>query len=425
MSGGKNSGFARMRELLQKIRIAMGKRKRYNNATVSKTKNRQKMAKQKTQVNQYFRRLSMFVIAGFVVGSSLSVITLVSFGGAQSIEDLRQESEQLQEEIERSDQRADELAERAFTLQDAISGYDTQIAEANRQIEQISNEISRLKKEIKEAEAELERQKELLRINMRALYRRGGASTIELLAASDSFSEFIDEQEYLERLKSSIQDSANQVIVLQEQLEEQQAEQEDLLSEQESVRRTLADARASRQQLLDQTRGEEARFRQQVEALQEKRKEVEEELRRMILAGSIASQGRVEAGQMIGRVGMTGFTFGPHLHFEVRNLSTWAPMNPNYGGGESIGYGKVWPVNGSNWLSQNYGCQSRIAYATSCGPNSWLHTGLDIAAPIGTPVVAAKAGELRIPGDLGDGYGIRAIVEHDDGTATLYAHLSP
>lgn len=409
--------------------LATYNHKRYNEITsqkqITQTPKNHMPKQLSVGFRQFFRRLSLMLVAGALVGSSASVMSIVAFGGAQSIEELRQQSQQLEEEIEASNNRAEELADEAITLQQMIRGYDTQISEASEQIQRISGEIRDLEQKLEQAERDLENQKEMLRMNMRALYRRGGASTIELLVASDSFSEFMDEQEYLERLKVAIQDATNQVIALQEQMEEQKAEQEELLSRQESVRRSLADARAERENILAQTRGEEERFRQQAEALQEKRQQVEEEIRQAILAGSIASQGRVEAGQMIGRVGMTGFTFGPHLHFEVRDRSTWTPMNPGWSGGENLGYGKIWPVNGSNWLSQNYGCQSRIAYATSCGPGSWLHAGIDIAAPIGTPVVAAKAGNLLLPGDMGDGYGIRAIVEHDDGTATLYAHLSP
>ncbi|NMG57827.1 M23 family peptidase [Geitlerinema sp. P-1104] len=53
-----------------------------------------------------------------------------------------------------------------------------------------------------------------------------------------------------------------------------------------------------------------------------------------------------------------------------------------------------------------------------------FHAGTDIAAPTGTPVLAAFSGKVATAEMLG-GYGLTVILEHNQGTAeTLYAHLS-
>jgi murein DD-endopeptidase MepM/ murein hydrolase activator NlpD len=55
---------------------------------------------------------------------------------------------------------------------------------------------------------------------------------------------------------------------------------------------------------------------------------------------------------------------------------------------------------------------------------SRMHTGTDIAAPEGTPVLAAMAGKVLLADNLG-GYGLTIALEHGDGTEqTLYGHLS-
>jgi murein DD-endopeptidase MepM/ murein hydrolase activator NlpD len=53
-----------------------------------------------------------------------------------------------------------------------------------------------------------------------------------------------------------------------------------------------------------------------------------------------------------------------------------------------------------------------------------LHTGTDIAAPMGTPVMAAMPGRVILADNMG-GYGMTVAIEHDNGMRqTLYAHMS-
>jgi murein DD-endopeptidase MepM/ murein hydrolase activator NlpD len=79
--------------------------------------------------------------------------------------------------------------------------------------------------------------------------------------------------------------------------------------------------------------------------------------------------------------------------------------------------GYALPVKGivGESLIINGGCVSR-----TCGG----HSGLDITAPTGTPVVSAAAGTVYSIGGAGASYGNHVIVKHGPGLYTLYAHLS-
>lgn len=72
--------------------------------------------------------------------------------------------------------------------------------------------------------------------------------------------------------------------------------------------------------------------------------------------------------------------------------------------------GFTWPTSGQ--------------ISSAFGPR-WgrMHEGLDIAAPIGRPITAAKSGRVIVAGPSG-GYGNLVVVDHGGGLSTAYAHQS-
>jgi murein DD-endopeptidase MepM/ murein hydrolase activator NlpD len=52
------------------------------------------------------------------------------------------------------------------------------------------------------------------------------------------------------------------------------------------------------------------------------------------------------------------------------------------------------------------------------------HAGMDIFAPSGTPIYAAKGGTVISAGFNSGGYGNLVLVAHGDGLVTAYAHMS-
>jgi murein DD-endopeptidase MepM/ murein hydrolase activator NlpD len=57
------------------------------------------------------------------------------------------------------------------------------------------------------------------------------------------------------------------------------------------------------------------------------------------------------------------------------------------------------------------------------GPYAHFHTGIDIAAPLGTPVDSAASGVVIVVAHTPTGYGNYVIVAHGYGVMTLYGHL--
>jgi murein DD-endopeptidase MepM/ murein hydrolase activator NlpD len=83
------------------------------------------------------------------------------------------------------------------------------------------------------------------------------------------------------------------------------------------------------------------------------------------------------------------------------------------------------PECGHGCISQGFGCNSYWfeQYEPSCPYPHRIHTGIDIAGPYGTPVVAADTGVVYFyPGSYG--YGNYVVMVHGNGYSTLYGHLS-
>lgn len=82
---------------------------------------------------------------------------------------------------------------------------------------------------------------------------------------------------------------------------------------------------------------------------------------------------------------------------------------------EKVRFG--WPVSGR--ISSYFGMKRYLG-----GSRTRKHGGLDIAAPRGTPVKAARSGHVIYATNRISGYGNMVIVRHADSFSTIYAHLS-
>jgi murein DD-endopeptidase MepM/ murein hydrolase activator NlpD len=93
---------------------------------------------------------------------------------------------------------------------------------------------------------------------------------------------------------------------------------------------------------------------------------------------------------------------------ELPSLGTTESYLP--GAGEHL-EGFIWPTKGV--LTSGFGWR-------------WgrMHKGVDVAGPIGTPIVAAADGVVVTAGWNSGGYGYLVEIQHPDGSLTLYGHNS-
>ena len=89
----------------------------------------------------------------------------------------------------------------------------------------------------------------------------------------------------------------------------------------------------------------------------------------------------------------------------------------------TAGSGFVRPIDGAR-ITQGFGCTSFTFEPVDAGcPGGHWHSGVDLAAPIGTPVYATQSGVAQVFRSP-SGYGLHIVIDDADGLSSLYGHLS-
>ncbi|HYV12542.1 MAG TPA: peptidoglycan DD-metalloendopeptidase family protein [Pyrinomonadaceae bacterium] len=161
-------------------------------------------------------------------------------------------------------------------------------------------------------------------------------------------------------------------------------------------------------------RAENERQRQELEKLNNRVEKVEDTSRKLAEKSGVVEQA-IPPG-----------TGGPALPLDEMGLATliakMGRLEEDLRAYEAIlrqrGYTPtVWPVDGT--LEGGFGGR-RNPFG---GPGYEFHTGQDIEAPWGAPVVAGASGKVCFAG-WQNGYGQIVIVDHGGGLTTRYGHLS-
>jgi peptidoglycan LD-endopeptidase LytH len=241
-------------------------------------------------------------------------------------------------------------------LATAYSAAQTRFAETQSRLETARARVDRTK-------ARMGRIKTALSTRARFIYESGGATTLELLLSSGSFTQFSDRTEFLGQLAQRDSDLILQAQVVSEQLRRYEGDLTRLSAEQAGEIRTL-----SVQQTAIASKLAEAQSA--VAALQRK---LEAAAAAQTLAVSTGSSGAV------------------------------------------TGHGalQACPVGQPRAYSDDFGAPR---------PGGRTHQGIDLLAPLGTPIYAAQSG--RFDQNYNSLGGTSALVYADIGDFTYYAHMS-
>lgn len=274
-----------------------------------------------------------------------------------------------------------------------VRQLDLGIRSSELSIEKLELEISSLQYEIQEAEEKSNATKAALRQLLQFLYVRDGEHVLLTIIKNKTLSDGIAEIERAQIINETLANESKTLGALQATLTGKLDAQQKKKSTLETERRTLAarklsaeEQKTDRQTLLVQTKNQERIYQQTIKELEQKQQDISGEIE------EIERQLR-----------------------EKIDPSLLPQKRPGV---------LLKPTNGI--LSQNFGATK---FALKGGYRGKYHNGIDIAAPIGTPIYAAEDGKIRKIENQDrfcrkGAYGKYVVIEHENNLTTLYAHLS-
>ncbi len=314
-----------------------------------------------------------------------SVIVAGSIGiayGDDLDSDLRQTRSQLQQkrQIEKNqEQKVDSYISQVAALNRSINQKERDIRDLAARLDKALEYLRTTEKELEETEVELEKNDKILRQRVRAMYESGPVSYLEVLLAAESFSDFINRYEML---KWVVAQDSKLIAKCEEQRAELEKEKKGLEKQRDTIAAMVKNQERARKELASRS-----------------------EARRTLLAAAKMnlSQYQAEVKQLEER--------------EEQILRRIAQNNSD--GSIPLVSGKfLWPTPGYTRITSPFGYRVHPILKTRK-----LHTGMDIAAPWGSKVVAAQSGKVISVRTMG-GYGKVVMLDHGGDITTLYPHLS-
>ena len=337
------------------------------------------------------RRLALGLLLSFIVALPAALSTPSAHADRLA---------SLQEKIAAAQAREAELSSEIGSIEGRIRTLEQQVGGVSAQLETLERDLALQQEKLDRITSLFDLQTEQLdflkheyavslgALNRRLidLYESDNPTTLDVLLATESLSDFLDQVDYVRHLGSQDALITTQVNTAKVRMHAAREKTKVTRHKVATVTRTIAvrtaQVRSEKERLLISEKGlanAKGHKKEQLASIQQSKEEYLHEV-----AGLQASYGAVSA--QIQASGSTSYDSSPSAS------------------------GLIWPVSGP--VVSPFGMR-------------WgrLHAGIDIGVGYGTPIHAAASGTVIFAGWMG-GYGNFVIVDHGGGLSTGYAHQS-
>ncbi len=320
------------------------------------------------------------VVLAFVMAFAVAMPVVANATAQDDYNAAQAELDKIEKELNSIKSTIKKQEKEKANAQTQVNLVKKQLASLTEQIEQTSEELTQKQLELDEKKVAIYETDELFKSRLKAMYIQRNGNMVATVLAVNTFSEMLTAANTLQSISAA--DTA-----LLHKLNEEKAEIERVEAE---IQQKLDDLNASREAqqakqtelaaLLKKVNSQLSQSEAQEAAAQEAYKEAK--------AARDAAAAELEA-EYKASGGLDGYVGG-----------TWK-----------------WPVPTNRYVSSHYGYRNIFGYRE-------FHTGIDIPAPQGTPIIASNSGVVTTARYASTGYGNRVIVDHGGGYKTLYAHCN-
>lgn len=166
----------------------------------------------------------------------------------------------LKKKVQDTQALADSKSAEVNTLKGKLASIEADINAAQQQLNLTRLEIKRTQAEIDENNRQLATQQDILRDNLKTIYKEGDISPIEVLASSKNLSDFVSQQQYLSAIKRKVDENIIKIENLKKELDSKKNQLNAQSAQQETVVNQIATKRAEQQSILARTQGEESNY---------------------------------------------------------------------------------------------------------------------------------------------------------------------